>query len=263
MSVYIDLVFVLNFFIDFLLLTSVNYILRRNKKWIRFIIGALFGSVTMVILFIPINNIFLLLLKILISIIMIIISFGYNDLKYTFKNILYFYLVSMLLGGGIEFLRNQFMYSNNGLVFIDNGLGFSYVIVFILGIFIFIKYMKSFVELKINYSNYYRCKIYSDSNSFIFVNAFLDTGNKLKDPYTNKSIILVDKSKIVDLNVRSPVYIPYNSLNSHGLLTCYKGFKLEIDGLYFDKFLIGVSDEYFYMDGIDCILNSSILEGLK
>ena len=97
---------------------------------------------------------------------------------------------------------------------------------------------------------------------FLF-NGFLDSGNKLKDPYSNKSIIILDKNKVDDIKVRSPVYVPYNSLNNHGLLTCYKGYRIEIDGKSFDKFLIGISDEHFYMDGIDCILNNKIMEGLK
>jgi stage II sporulation protein GA (sporulation sigma-E factor processing peptidase) len=208
------------------------------------------------------NNILLLFFKVIISVVLSIIVFGYKDLKYTLKNILYFYLVSMLLGGAIEFLRNQFRFRNNGVVFIDNGLGLSYIIIFVLGLYVFFNYIKCFKDLKNNYSNYYKCIIYYEDSSIV-VNAFLDTGNKLKDPYSNKSIVLIDKEKICDLNVRSPVYVPYNSLNNHGLLTCYNGFKLEIDGLFFDKFLIGVSDEKFYMDGIDCILNNSVLEGLK
>ncbi|MGN1370953.1 MAG: sigma-E processing peptidase SpoIIGA [Candidatus Coprovivens sp.] len=263
MKVYVDLVLIVNFFIDLLLLLSVNYILRRNIKWWRLVFGSLFGNVSLIILFFKIDNLFLLIFKLLISFFIIVISFGFRDIKYTIKNILYFYLVSMLLGGGIEFLSNQFKYSNNGLLFIDNGLGLSYIMIFIVGVFIFIKYIKCFIELKNNYSNYFRCKLYFDNKNIIELNAFLDTGNKLKDPYSNKSIILVDKIKIKDLNVRSPVYVPYNSLNNHGLLTCYSGFKLEIDGKTFDRFLVGISDKNFYIDGIDCILNSIVMEGLK
>lgn len=263
MKVYVDLVFILNFLIDFILLLSVNYILRRNIKWWRLVIGSLLGSITLFIMFIRMNNIIFILFKLFTSFFIIIVSFGFKDIKYTFKNVLYFYLVSMLLGGGIEFLDNQFKYTNYGLVFVDNGLSISYGIVFTIGLFIFFKYMKCFKELKNNYSNYFKCKVFFDNEQSIILNAFLDTGNKLKDPYTNKSIILVDKNKISDIRVRSPVYVPFNSLNTHGLLTCYKGFKIEINGMQYDKFLIGVSDEHFYMDGIECILNSTIMEGLK
>lgn len=263
MKVYVDLVLIVNFLIDLILLISVNYILRRNVKWWRLGLGSLFGSTTLIILFIDMNNIMLMIFKLLVSFFIIIIAFGYRDIKYTSKNIIYFYLVSMLLGGGIEFLSNQFKYSNEGLIFMDKGLGISYSVVIIISLFLFFKYIKCFSELKNNYSNYFKCKIYFDNKQSIVLNAFLDTGNKLKDPYSNKSIILVDKKKIDDIKVRSPVYVPYNSLNNHGLLTCYKGFKLEIDGRCYDKFLIGISDEHFYMDGIDCILNNTIMEGLR
>ena len=94
-------------------------------------------------------------------------------------------------------------------------------------------------------------------------NAFLDTGNKLKVAYLNKSIVLVDKDKIEDIDMQNPIYVPYSSLNNHGLLECYKCLKLEIDGKIYDKFLLGISNEKFYIDGIDCIINNSVMEGLK
>ena len=31
----------------------------------------------------------------------------------------------------------------------------------------------------------------------------------------------------------------------------------------YDKFLLGISNEKFYIDGIDCIINNSVMEGLK
>ncbi len=194
---------------------------------------------------------------------MILICFGYRDSKYYFKNITYFYLVSMLLGGAIQFLDNQFSYSNKGLIFTDNGLGISYSIVLIIGIFLYFKYIKSFKYLKNNYSYYYKCKIFIDDNNSIVVNAFLDTGNKLNVPYLGKSIVLVDKDMLNNINVSNPIYVPYNSLNNHGLLECYKCLKLEIDGKCSSKFLLGVSEEKFFMDGIDCIINNSVMEGLR
>lgn len=242
---------------------SVNYILRRNIKMIRLTMGSLLGSITLLILFVDYNNVSMLIFKFVISIIMNIVTFGYKDSKYTFKNILYFYLVSMLLGGAIQFLDNQFSYSNDGLVFTDNGLQISYGIIIVLSFVIYFKYMKSFKDLKNNYSNYYLCKIFFDNEQSIEVSAFLDTGNKLKDPYSNKSIVLIDKEKVGDVKIDNPLYVPYNSLNNHGLLTCYKGFRIEIDGKSFDSFLVGISDEHFYMDGIDCIINNKIMEGLR
>ena len=103
----------------------------------------------------------------------------------------------------------------------------------------------------------------SIQDKILELNGFIDSGNKLKDPYSDKSIILVDKDKMNKISVSKPLFVPYNSLNNHGLLTCYKGFKIEIDGKSYDRFLIGISDEHFYMDGIDCIINNHVMEGLR
>ena len=263
MTVYLDIVFLLNFLFDFILLSSVNYILKRNKKIVRIIISSLIGEISLLLLFIDFNNLVFLFIKVMISVIMIIICFGYRDLKYTIKNLMYFYLVSMLLGGAIEFLDNQFSYSNNGLVFTNNGLSISYTIVIVISLLMYFRYIKSFDNFKNNYAYYYKCKIYFDSINHIEVNAFLDTGNKLYVPYLGKSIVLVDHEVLDNFNMSNPIYVPYNSLNNKGMLECYKCLKLEIGGMVYDKFLLGVSKEKFFMDGIDCIINNSVMEGLK
>lgn len=263
MKIYLDVIIIINFVFDFILLSSVNYILRRNVGVFRLLLSSLVGSITLIILFIKMTNSILLIFKLAVSVVMILISFGYKNIQYTTKNILYFYLVSMLMGGGIYFLNSQFAYSNNGLLFTHKGLGNSYIIILLIGIFIYFKYIKSFKNLKNNYSNYYRCKIYFLEDKYLEVNAFLDTGNKLSDPYTNKSIILIHDNLIKDQLNLNPIYVPFNSLNNHGLLTCYKALKLEIDGKSFDKFLVGISHENFFIDGIECIINSKVMEGLK
>ena len=263
MKIYLDLVIIINFIFDLILLMSINYILRRNVKWYRLILSGLFGTITIFALFIKMSRLTLIIYKFIISIVMLLIAFGYKNFNYLKKNIIYFYLVSMLLGGGIYFLNTQFSYTNNGLVFNNTGLKISYLIIISISLLIYLKYMFSFKELKNNYSNYYKCKIYFDKKKYIEVNAFLDTGNKLKDPYSSKSIILIDKHKIKDIKIRSPIYVPYNSLNNHGLLTCFKALKLEIGGKSSDKFLVGISQENFFIDGIDCIINNNIMEGLK
>ena len=253
MKVYLDIVILLNFLFDFILLCSVNYILRRNCNYLRIIGSSLFGEISLLLFFIDVTTILFLFIKVIISMIMILICFGYEDSKYYFKNLLYFYLVSMLLGGAIQFLDNQFSYDND----------FNYLTILVLGLFLYFKCINSFKLLKNNYSYYYKCKIYFDENNSINFNAFLDTGNKLSVPYLGKSIVLVDKNKISNIKTEDPIYVPYNSLNNHGLLECYKCLRLEIDGKYFDKFLVGVSNEKFYIDGIDCIINNSVMEGLR
>lgn len=86
MKIYIDLVLFLNFAFDFILLITTSILLKRNTKLIRIFLGSLIGSITIIILFIPFTTISLFIMKIILSILIIIITFGFKDIKYTLNN---------------------------------------------------------------------------------------------------------------------------------------------------------------------------------
>ena len=253
MKVYLDLVFILNFLIDYNILYAVNKILKRNSKLIRILIASLFGNMTLIFLFINISNFILFIFKISLCFFMSMISFKFKNIKYTINNVIYIYMVSTIFGGCLYFIKNNikndYMYILLTLILIPT---LSYEI---------IKYIN---KIKSNYKYYYYIKINFKNNKKVELNSFLDTGNKLVDPYTNKGIILVDINKIKKLvNIRSPIYVPFQSLNNTGLIKCIKPVSIEINGQIFKNYLIGLSEKSFNIDGIDCILNYKLLEELN
>ncbi|MBQ9024531.1 MAG: sigma-E processing peptidase SpoIIGA [Bacilli bacterium] len=258
MKVYLDIIFLCNIIFDFIILISTSLILKRNTKLYRIILGSLFGSFTLIILFIRMNQIELFLYKLIVSIFMIIISFGYKNIKYTFKNIYYMYLISMILGGFLTFINNSLSNINEGLLFINSNIKINIIISIILSIFLLISYIKNIKELKTNYNKYYKIDIYFNKNK-ISLNGFLDTGNKLIDPYKGWPIILVDKDKI-NIN-KNYIFVPYNTISSHDLLKCIKVDKIYIEKIGIrKKLLLGLTDN-INIDGVDCILNEKLLEG--
>lgn len=262
MKIYIDVILFLNFAFDFLLLLSVSIILRRNVKINRIILGAFFGSISVLLLFIKINSIELFFFKIIISIIMQLIAFGYKDIRYTLKNLAFLYINSIVLGGCLYLLNIEFSYKNEGLVFYHNGLSINFIVLLILSPIVIYIYIKESLSLKNNYSNYYKVDLYLKDNLCIKLNAFLDTGNKLKDPYTNKPIILINKKDLIfDINEFEMVLVPFNTVNDHGLLKCIKVSKIDINGIGVKyNFLVGIMEEKIKIDGINCILNYKLLE---
>lgn len=262
MVIYIDLVFLINFILDFLLLLTVNITLKRYSRIYKLILGALFGSISLLSLFISLNSITLSIIKLLMGLIMSLISFGYKNIKYTFYNVLYLYMTSIILGGFLYYLKNTFSYKNNGLVFIYEGLSINYLVLLLIApfsLFIFIKSIKVLKEIK-NY--YYKVNIIFDDDSLVLT-GFLDTGNKLRDPITNKPIILINRKSLKgDFKIRSPMYVPYNSLNNHGLLEVIKPNKIVINNFVLNNYLVGLSDTNFKLNGIDCLLNYKILEDI-
>lgn len=263
MVIYLDLIFIINFVLDFLLLLTVNVALKRYSRILKLVLGALFGSVSLISLFVPLNGVLLSGLKLVMGIIMVLIAFGYKNFKYTFYNFIYLFMTSVILGGFLYYLQISFSYKNEGFVFYYEGLAINYVFLIIIApliLYVFIKSTKVLKEVK-NY--YYRVSIVFNNGFNLTVTGFLDTGNKLKDVITGKPIILINK-KIVKgkYNIRSPMYVPFNALNSHGLLECVKPKFLAINDVEFKDYLIGFSDNSFKLNGVDCLLNYEMLEDL-
>lgn len=262
MKIYVDLVMLLNFLFDLILLFGVAIILRRQTTIKRLLLGALVGSVTIFSMFMEMSSMSLFVIKILISILMVIITFGYHDIRYFGNNLFYLYTSSILLGGFLYFLNLQFSYKNVGLVFYFNGLSVNVIVLIIFSPIIIYAYVKQGLLLKNNYSNYYNVDIYLKNGDVMSVTAFMDTGNKLEDPYKKRPIILINKELIkVDYDNEKMVLVPYDAINHHGLLKCIIPDKIFIQGIGFKKdFLIGISNEKILIDGIDCILHSKVLE---
>lgn len=262
MTIYLDFVAFLNFAMDFILLLTVNLTLKRNISLKKIILGAIIGSLTLIFLFLPISSFVLFFIKVIISFIICIVTFGFKNIKYTIQNMIYFYMTGTILGGFLYYLNLEFSYKHEGIVFYHHGLSINFLFLIIISPVILYIYIRSTKKLKSQYNQYYKLTITFKNDNQITLNAFLDTGNKLKDPITNKPIILVEKTHLKNVNIRSPIYVPYNSLNNHGLLKCISPKKIEIDGVSSKNYLIGISERKFNIDGIDCILNSKCLEDL-
>ncbi|MBQ8681764.1 MAG: sigma-E processing peptidase SpoIIGA [Bacilli bacterium] len=262
MKIYIDLVLLLNFGFDLVLLFGVAILLRRQTTLRRLLLGALVGSITILSMFIELSSLSLFLIKILISIIMVLIVFGYHDIRYLGKNLFYLYTSSILLGGFLYLLNLEFSYQHEGLIFYFEGLSINVIVLIVLSPIIIYAYVKQGLLLKNHYSNYYNVDIYLSDGQIIPTTAFMDTGNKLEDPYKRRPIILLNKELVkLDYNKHKMVLVPYDAINHHGLLKCIIPEKIFIQGIGFkDNFLIGISDEKILIDGVDCIMHSKLIE---
>lgn len=262
MKVYVDLVLFLNFGFDLILLFGVAIILRRQTTLKRLLLGALVGSITILAMFISISSFMLFLLKVIISILMVIIVFGYRDIRYFSKNLFYLYTSSIVLGGFLYFLNLTCSYKNEGLVFYFNGLSVNVIVLIIFSPIIIYVYVKQGLMLKNHYSNYYHVDIYLNDKEVIPATAFMDTGNKLEDPYKKRPIILISKDLInFDFAKYKVVLVPYDAVNHHGLLKCIVPNKIFIQGIGFrDNFLVGLTEDKIMIDGVDCIMHSKLVE---
>ena len=82
------------------------------------------------------------------------------------------------------------------------------------------------------------------------------------DPYLNRPIILVDKRLIKnDYGYKDILLVPYDTIDSHGILKCLKVNYIYILGIGIRRnVLVGISNKKIMIDGVDSILNKKILE---
>ena len=254
MKIYLDLIFLLNFSFDFILLLTVSIILKRNVKIIRLILGSLIGGLSTFLLLFNLNNLELFLYKFFISLFMILITFEY-------KNLEYLYISSIILGGFLYLLNIEFSYKREGIVFYHNGFSINFIILIILSPIILYLYIKQIKELKNNYSYYYKINIYY-KDKIIKLNSYLDTGNIIKDPYLNLPIIIINNNLIKEEEIDDFILVPIDTISNHSMLKCIKVNKIEIEGKEQRKrVLIGLSPKKIKMEGVDSIIGKSILEG--
>lgn len=258
MRVYIEVIVLINFIVDFIILFGVGLILRRQTSFKRIVISSLIGGCSVVLNIFKINSIYMLLIEIFISILMVIVCFGYRDLWYVIKNLFYFYTINILLGGIMYLITTNILVKYDNLFHLKGEYINLVTLIIISPVIIFI-YIKEMKKLKNVYSNYYSISIYFNDNKCINLTGYLDTGNQLIDPYKNRPIILVSKDKI-SFNYENILLVPYDTIDNHSLLKCIIPDKIVIDKVGVKtNFLVGILDD-IKIDGVDCILNPLIME---
>ncbi len=246
MEMYIDLFFIFNVIMDYIIIMSTSILLKRRTSYIRMILSSLIGGISSLVLFTSLNKI---VIEIVSIVIMVLISFGYKGIRYLINNILYMYILSTLLGG-IIYLFN---------IKVSNSMFLTYLIIIVISIEIMLLYIKENKKMRSIYNNYYKVDIYFKDRKKLSLIGFVDTGNNLYDPYKKRPVIIVHNKYIKEDKY---ILVPYHTINGNGLLKCIKPDIIFIDGIgYKGNVLIGFSDSFNFGDGVDVILHKDIMKG--
>lgn len=197
-------------------------------------------------LFTSINR---LLLELITIILMITIAFKYKNIRYFLTNILYTYILSILLGGLIYLFNSK----------VTLNIYLNYLVIIVLSIEVIILYIKESKKIKNTYNNYYKVDIYFKDKEKISLIGFLDTGNNLYDPYKKRPIILVDKKYQKEDKF---ILVPYHTINGEGLLKCIKPEKVYIEKIgYKNNLLVAFSSSPSTINGVEVILHKELMKG--
>ncbi len=263
MKIYLDVVFFINFMFDLLLLISVGLERKNLPRLRRFLLGAFLGSLSLIFLFFNMNSIILFLLKVVVSIFMVLGTFGYHNKDHFWANIKSLYGSSIILGGMLYVLNIQFSYKQEGFIFFHDGTSINLIIIIIASPIIFFLYFKELQKRK-EEKNFLYSIVITYKNQTLQVQGYLDTGNTIIDPYKKRHIIILDNKKITP-KIEEAILVPFQTVGHQGLLRCIVPDEIKIEDkvLPKNKYLIGFSNEKINLKGSNCILPSEIREELK
>lgn len=212
-TVYIDVLFLVNFFMDIWILWLMKTVLKYRSSVLRILLAAFIGA-----LWVCLITAFSFLPKVAENVItyfgissaMICIAFHKRNWKELLKGIVALYVVSFCLGGISNYL---FYHTKAGsLPRLFMLLTFSVGCTFIL--------LSEFISSKKSTKDIYSVKLcYQGRN--IELKGLWDSGNSLSDPLTHKPVCIVEYPAVKDLvtSIEGFRYIPFQSVGkTDGLL---------------------------------------------
>jgi len=249
--VYIDMLVIIDLLFNYVILLTVGVLLNRITKFKKVFLSSVIGTINLIFVFVITNKLLLLISSLFFALLMSLICFGAKDIIYVLKNILYMYFSGIFYAGGI-YLINTNIFPN-----VKNISLYMLVLIIIIPIMTLI-YIKGIKNITNNHSKYYYVDFYFIGQEKFRTVAFLDTGNKLIDPYGYRPIILIKKNLIKNKN-QKVILVPYNTVNNHSLLECVIPNKIYIENIGIKKRVaVGLVDD-INIEGVDCILNEKLL----
>lgn len=198
--VYADILIFLNTVISFIiLLTTADFVKIESEK-IRYITGSLTGGIFSLIIIAPQMNIFLTVIsRFLICVLIVLISFNVRNIRILLKCISGFILITFLYSSFFYFIfsftKHENLYFNNGYFYFDFSAISAIIITAV--IFIILRIINKLLINKKKDELIFDVDIFVD-DAIIKVKAFYDTGNSIKDNFTERPVILISVCEISD-----------------------------------------------------------------
>lgn len=291
MVAYLDLIILENLCMNYLILFTTGKLLNRNLKKSRLFIASMIGALYVFSLYFDVTMTVLNISKIIMSAILVKISFASRKVKTILKEAVVYFLVSFIYAGCalgfIHLAKPRVLYIVNGII-IGGEYIFEIVLISAIASLALIKGSMKLIKFKHKFNKrdmLCNIEVFLNDKS-VKLRALLDTGNLLTDPISNTPVVIVCREKIrclfdnktlkvidsliggdeVQRDIANDVrvkLIPYTSVgNKNGIMISYKVDKMKVEYQdevnEVDNVLIG-----FYNDALSKNDKYSALIGLQ
>ena len=248
-EIYVDILLVINYLVNLLLLTGTAKIAGRNPRGRRIVAAALLGAVCSLTIFLPFMPLWLSLLeKLAVSAGIVLVAFRWLSGRVFARELLLFFAVTFCFAGmmlGLWFLlRPRWMTYHNGVVYFDIS-AFTLLVSSVLAYAVL-----EICRRLLRHGRLQRevCRVtLSLGRRSVRLTGLVDTGNTLREPFSGTPVILCGLEDIAPLLSAATVEmlchggfargercdlplrgVPYSAVGAQGVLPAFRGGRLEI-----------------------------------
>lgn len=258
------MLFITNFFITFLLLEVTARLTKRQAKTLRLVGASALGGLFALTILLSLPLVLSYALKIAEGILLLIAAFEFHRIKSFIATLLVFLFSSFTFLGviiGLYFItKSDKIAIRGGNIYFDIGareLLFCSFIAYVFACFIVRLYNK-----RLSKGDVYLIEIENNSHTKTLY-ALSDTGNRLREPFTNSSVIVANRDKLASLYDENRLrVIPASTVNSKGVLYAFKADRVRVKCEKGDEIIngayIALSDD-MNESGYSAVINPEIL----
>ena len=228
-TIYIDVLLSINLFINYFLLLSVKCFFHLRTSRLRLILGAIVGAGSSLIILLPkINEFLLLVIALIISALIIFASFFPVDKIAFIKAAIAFYFFNFSYAGIMLFI---WYFISPQLVMIKNNIVYFKVSPLLLCLLTVITYFTVNLINKVmgkREADELFCKaqiVLAEKEFEVYCK--IDTGNSLKEPFSQNPVVVIYFPAINILNLPYRI-IPYRDISGGGILKAYSVDRIKI-----------------------------------
>lgn len=235
MTVYADVLIVLNLYVTFFILNLTCRICKDATRFFRLFLASLFGGFSSLYIFLPtLGFVTDCLYRLFVSSGVILIALGFGSLRGFLRRIGIFFIASFLYAGAMmglwAVLNTKAIAIKGGVVYMD--ISPTFLIISTLICYLIISLIR-FLNKRQAYKGKRVSLSISLGDKTVKTTALVDTGHSLLDPITERPIIIIESSVAMELlgflpaegdASKIPGYrvIPYSAVGGHGLLNAFK-----------------------------------------
>ncbi len=230
MTVYADILMLVNFIVDYFLILLTAKFLHTKPKLFRLILSSALGGVFSLYILLPQSTFFLqMLVHIFMCMALCLVAFGFKNIKSFFRNTTTLFAVNFAYSGAMIALWIAFkprgMVINNSVIYFD--ISPVFLIIFsIVGYFAVIL-IRKIVKRPFLQNTYCQASLFCLDKK-LTLSGIVDTGNSLKDTFGISEVFITEQSVIDSLlgaeqqNTTRFRKIPCGTITGESLLDGYR-----------------------------------------